>query len=57
MVEPYLEEAPFEEPCSDIVMGSVAPSIGLIDPFRIEPLDSTPISSLLLLTTTSYVDA
>jgi len=32
LVEPNLEEAPFDEFCGNIVMGSTAPSIRLTDP-------------------------
>jgi len=50
LVEPYLEEC-----CGDVRMGSVAPTIRHTDSIYTEPLDSTPISSLLLPTTPSYV--
>ena len=57
MAEPCLEEAPFDKHCGDIVMGSVVPSIRLIDLICNEPLDSTSISSLLLPTTPTYFHA
>ena len=57
MVEPYLTEAPFEEFCSDIVMGSDASSIGHTNLICTEPIDSMPISSLLLSTTSSHLHA
>ena len=50
-VKLYIEEAPFEEFCGDIMMGSVLPSIGSIDPICIKTFDLTPISSPLLPTT------
>ena len=37
LIETYLKEF-----CPNVVMGSVAPSIGLIDSICIEPLDLTP---------------
>ena len=39
LVELYLEDAHFKEFYSDVVMGSVTPNIGLIDPICIEPLN------------------
>jgi len=43
LVEPCLKEAPFfEQLCGDIVMDSVAPSIGLIDSICTKLLDLTP---------------
>jgi len=57
LVEPCLEEAPFKELCGDIVMGSIAPSTGLIDSICIELLYLTPTSSPLFPTTPSYVHA
>jgi len=57
LVEPFLEEAPFEELCGDTMMGSFTPNIGLIDPIYTEPLDSMPISSHLLPTTLSHLHA
>ena len=48
LVEPYLKQAPFEEFCGDIVMGSDTPSIGHTKPICTKLLDSTPVSSLLL---------
>jgi len=57
LVESCFKEAPFEEICGDIVMGSVAPSIGLTDPIYTELLDSTSISSPLLLTSPSHLHA
>jgi len=27
LIEPYLKEAPFQESCGDVVMGSAAPNI------------------------------
>jgi len=53
LVEPCLEEAPFEELCGDIVMGSAAPALDLL----IELLNLTPTSFPLLPTTPSYVCA
>jgi len=47
LVEPFLEEAPFEELCGDTVMGSAAPNIGLIDPICTEPLDLMSFHPLL----------
>jgi len=43
-VEPYLEEAPFEELCDDSLVVGAAPSIEYIDPIHAEPLDMAPIS-------------
>jgi len=57
LVEPCPKEAPFEELCGDIVMGSATPGIGLIDPICIKPLYLTPTSSPSLPTTPSYVHA
>jgi len=57
LVEPCLEEAPFEEFCDDIVMASDTSSIGHTIHICTEPLDSTPISSILLPTTPFYVHA
>jgi len=45
LIAPCLKEAPFEECCGDIVMGSTTPSIGLIVPICNESsplLPSTP---------------
>jgi len=47
LVEPYLEEAPFEELCDDSLVVGAAPIIEHIDPICIEPLDLSPISSPL----------
>ena len=41
MVEPYLEEAPFEELRDDSLVVGVAPSIDHFDPICTEPLDVT----------------
>jgi len=57
LIKPCLEEAPFEEPCGDIVMGSSTPNTGLIDLICIKPPDSTPISSPLPPTTPSFMHA
>ena len=48
LVRSYPEEAPFEEFCGHIVMGSETPSVGHIDPIYTEPVDLTPTSSPLL---------
>ena len=50
LVEPHLPEAPLEELCGDLVMGTDTPSIRPTDPIRNEPLDLTPTSSPLLRT-------
>jgi len=42
LVEPYLEEAPFEELCDDSLVVGAAPSIDHIDPICTEPLDLNP---------------
>ena len=55
LVEPYLDEAPFEELCDDSLVVGVAPRIDLIDPICTELLDLTPISSPLLSTTPSHL--
>ena len=57
MVEPYLEEASFEELCDDSLVVGAAPSIDHINPICSEPLDLTPISSPLLPTTSSHLHA
>ena len=57
MVEPCLEEAPFEELCGGIVTSSAALSIGLIYPIYTKSLDLSPTSSPLLSTTRSHLDA
>ena len=57
LIEPYLEEASFEEFSGDVALGSADPSIAHTDLICTEPLDSTPISSLLLPTTTSHLHA
>ena len=57
LVEPCLEEAHFQEFCSDNVMGNAAPSIGLIHSICSESLDLAPILSPLLPTTPSQVHA
>jgi len=57
LVESYLKEAPFEEFCGDIVIGSATPSIVYIDPICTKPLKSTSISFPLFPTTPSYVHA
>ena len=44
LVEPYLEETPFEELCDDNLVVGAAFSIDHISPICTEPLDSTPIS-------------
>jgi len=54
LVEPYLEEAPLEELCDDLMMGTNTPSIGPTDPIGYEPLDLTLISSSLHTTVSSY---
>jgi len=41
LVEPYLEETPFEEFCGDVVVGSAVRSIGLIDSICIVLFDLT----------------
>ena len=51
MVESYLEDAPFQELCGDIVMGSATPSIKLIDSICTTLLELTHTLSLLLPTT------
>ena len=45
LVRLHLEEAPFEELCGELVMGTDTPSIGPTDPIGNEPLDLTPTSS------------
>jgi len=45
LVESYLEEAPFEDFCGYIVMGSAATSIGHTNPICTEPLNLKTISS------------
>jgi len=57
LVEPYLEEASFEELCDDSLVVGAAPSIDHINPICSEPLDLTPISSPLLSTTPSHLHA
>jgi len=57
VIEPYLEEAPFEELCGDDLIVSAAPSIGHINSICTKPLDLTLISSPLLSTTSSYFHA
>jgi len=52
-----VEEAPFEELCDDSLVVHVAHNIEHIDPICTEPLDLTPISSLLLPTTFSHLHA
>jgi len=46
MVDPYLEDAPFEELCDDHVLVSAAPSIENIDSIYTKPLDLTPLQPL-----------
>ena len=55
LVEPLLQEAPFEEFCGDIMMDSAAPNVRLINSIYTESLDLTPTSSPLLLTTRSHL--
>jgi len=43
LVASYLEEAPFEEFCGDIVIGSDAPSVEHIEPISTEPRDLIPL--------------
>ena len=43
LVEPYLEEAPFEELCDDSLVVGATPSIEHVDLICTEPLDLTPI--------------
>jgi len=57
LVEPYLEDAPFQELCGDIAMGKATPSIGVIDSICTQSLNLTPTSSPLLLTTPSHLYA
>jgi len=57
LVEPYLEEAHFEEFCCDIVMGSATHSTELINSIYTEPLDLVPILSPLLFITPSHLHA
>jgi len=57
LVEPHLEEAPLEELCGDIVMGTDTPSIGPTDPIGNEPLHLTSTSSPLPPTTPSHLHA
>jgi len=42
LVEPYLEEAPFEELCDDSLVIGAAPRVDYIDPICTEPLDLAP---------------
>ena len=55
LVEPYLEETPFEELCDDSLVVGTAPGIDRIGPICTEPLDLTPISSPLLSNTPSQL--
>jgi len=55
--DPYLEEAPFEKHCGDILMSSDTPSIGHAHRICTEPPNSTPISSLLLPSNPSHLHA
>ena len=55
LIEPDLDEAPFEEFCGDVMIGNVAPSIGQTDSICFELLDPTPISFPLLPTTPSHL--
>jgi len=55
LVEPYLEDAPFEELCDDSLVVGAASSIDHIDSICTEPLDLTPISTPLFLTTPSHL--
>ena len=57
LVEPYLEEAPFEGLCDDSLVVGAAPSIEHIDPICTEPLDLTPISFPLLPPVPSHLYA
>jgi len=53
LVGPYLKDAPFEEFCGDVLMGSATLGIGHIDSICTGPLDLTPISSPLHPTTST----
>jgi len=55
LVEPCLKEPPFEELCSDVVMGSDTPSIKHTDPIFSELVNLTLTSSPLLPTTPSHL--
>jgi len=55
LVRLHLEEAPFEELCGELVMGTDTPSIGPTDPIGNKPLDLTPSSSPLPLTIRSHL--
>jgi len=57
LVKSHLEEAPLEELCGDLVMGTDTPSIGPIDPIGNEPLDLTPTSAPLPPTIPSHLHA
>ena len=57
LVEPQLEEAPFEDLCDDSLVVGAIPSIDYTDPICTEPLDSTRISSPLLPSTPSHLHA
>jgi len=57
LVEPYLEEALFEELCDDSLVVGAAPRIEHIDPIWTEPLDLTPILSPSLPTTPTHLHA
>jgi len=50
----YLQEAPFEVFCGDIVMGSDTPNIAHIEPMCTEPLSLISTSSPLLPITPSH---
>jgi len=57
LVEPYLEEARFEELCDDSLVVGAACSIEHIDPIYTKPLDLTPILSPLLHILPSHMHA
>ena len=57
LVEPHLPEAPLEEVCGDLVMGTDTSSIRPTDPIGNEPLDLTPTSSPLPPTIPSHLHA
>jgi len=53
----HIFEAPLEEFCGNVMMGSASPSIVHIDPICSKSFYSTPISFALVATTPSYVHA
>ena len=57
LIKPYLEETPLEGSSGDNAIVGAASSTEHIDPFCIESLDLTHISSPLLRTTPSYLHA